>query len=263
MDFWARHFDKCHKLSTAIPRTVISEKTRLAPNLHMQPMIILWSMKVLINANTWVIWFQISMYHRGLGPREGKNQEDLIGSKMDLLCEPDASGLLADLLCTLWTSSGPATSIKLPPSDFLWQCLPRTSCGCASLGPPVAMTPSKLFTGRQMECIWLILVKQIARKCKISIHSRSRGTQQVQILFCYLTLQVHTGGPFSDLIRPSWFLPLMRYFGQEYKEGVSTLRHFPLIVIKEYLSICYLTGVSNWHHKLKNWKFHFHYYLQS
>ena len=39
------------------------------------------------------------------------------------------------------------------------------------------------------------------------IHSRSRGTQQ--ILFCYLTCQVYTGGPFSDLRRPSWFLPLM------------------------------------------------------
>ena len=51
--------------------------------------------------------------------REGKNQEDLIGSEMDLLCEPDVSGLLADLLCTLWTSCGPATSIILPPSDLL------------------------------------------------------------------------------------------------------------------------------------------------
>ncbi len=40
--------------------------------------------------------------------REGKNQEDLHGSKMDLLCEPDVSGLLVDLLCTLWTSWGPA-----------------------------------------------------------------------------------------------------------------------------------------------------------
>ena len=80
----------------------------------------------------------------------------------------------------------------LPPSHYL----PRTSCDSASLGPPV-------------ECIWLFLVKQIARKCKIRIHSRSRGTQQVQILFCYLTRQVHTGGPFSNLIRPSWFLPLI------------------------------------------------------
>ncbi len=60
-----------------------------------------------------------------------------------------------------------------------------------------------------MECIWLFLAKQIAGKYKIRIHSRSRGTQQVQIVFCYLTRQVHTGGPFSDLIRPSWFLPLM------------------------------------------------------
>ncbi len=51
----------------------------------------------------------------GLILREGKNQEDLIGSEMDLLCEPDMSGLLADLLCTQWTSSGPATSIILPP----------------------------------------------------------------------------------------------------------------------------------------------------
>ncbi len=76
---------------------------------------------------------------------------------MDLLCEPDASGLLADLVCTMWTSCGPATSIIY----------------------------------------------------KVRIHSRYRGTQQVQILFCYLTHQVHTGGPFSDLIRPSWFLPLM------------------------------------------------------
>ena len=32
--------------------------------------------------------------------REGKNQEDFIRSKMVLLCEPDASGLLVDLLCT-------------------------------------------------------------------------------------------------------------------------------------------------------------------
>ena len=30
--------------------------------------------------------------------REGKNQEDFIRSKVDLRCEPDASGLLADLL---------------------------------------------------------------------------------------------------------------------------------------------------------------------
>ncbi len=32
--------------------------------------------------------------------REGKNQEDRLRSEMDLLREPDASGLLADLLCT-------------------------------------------------------------------------------------------------------------------------------------------------------------------
>ncbi len=31
-------------------------------------------------------------------------------------------------------------------------------------------------------------------------------------LFCHLTSQVHTGGPFSDPIFPSWFLPLMIYF---------------------------------------------------
>ena len=41
--------------------------------------------------------------------REGKNQEDFIGFEMDLLCEPDVSGLLRDLLCTLSTSCGPAT----------------------------------------------------------------------------------------------------------------------------------------------------------
>ena len=51
--------------------------------------------------------------------REGKNQEDLIWSEMDLLCEPDVSGLLPDLLCTLGTSCGPATSIILPSSDLL------------------------------------------------------------------------------------------------------------------------------------------------
>ncbi len=52
--------------------------------------------------------------------REGKNQEDLIGSKMDLLCEPDTSGLLADLLCSLCTSCDPAASIILAPLDLLW-----------------------------------------------------------------------------------------------------------------------------------------------
>ncbi len=52
--------------------------------------------------------------------REGKNQEDLIGSEMDLLCETDASGLLADLLCTLRTSCDPAASIIVPLSDPLW-----------------------------------------------------------------------------------------------------------------------------------------------
>ncbi len=34
--------------------------------------------------------------------REGGNQ-DCIGSLMDILCETDASGLLMDLPCTLWT----------------------------------------------------------------------------------------------------------------------------------------------------------------
>ncbi len=97
--------------------------------------------------------------------REGKNQEDLIGSEMDLLCEPDVSGLLTDLLCTLWTSCGPATSIVLPPSDLLWNCLPRTSCGS--------------------ECIWLFLAKQISRKSNII-----KGKCQNRIFF-YLWSDLH------------------------------------------------------------------------
>ncbi len=70
---------------------------------------------------------------------------------MDLLCEPDASDLLANLLCTLWTSCSPAASIMfsldhiaslgppvaVPPSNLLWPCLPQTSCGCDSLGATV------------------------------------------------------------------------------------------------------------------------------
>ena len=36
-----------------------------------------------------------------------------------------------------------------------------------------------------------------------------QGTQEVQHPLSYLTRQVHTLGPFSDPIRPSWFLPLM------------------------------------------------------
>ncbi len=35
-------------------------------------------------------------------------------------------------------------SITLPSSDLWWQCLIQTSCGSASLGPPVAVTPSEL-----------------------------------------------------------------------------------------------------------------------
>ncbi len=87
--------------------------------------------------------------------------------------------------------------VALLPSSY---CLPRTSCDSASLGPPVVKPNSDLLCLPQ-----------------IRIHSRYRGTQQVQILFCYLTHQVHTGGPFSDLLRPSWFLPLMDIFlPQEY-----------------------------------------------
>ncbi len=55
----------------------------------------------------------------------------------------------------------------------------------------------------------------------VRIHSRSSGTQQVQILFCYLTRQVHKGGPFSDLIYPSWFLPLM-FSNRFYTQSTST-----------------------------------------
>ena len=77
------------------------------------------------------------------------------------------------------------------PLDLLWPCYLHH---IASLGPPVTVPPSDLL-------------------CKIKIHRRSTGTQQVQILFCYLTCKVHTGGPFSDLIRPFWFLPLMISIG--------------------------------------------------
>ncbi len=86
--------------------------------------------------------------------REGKN-----GSEKDILCEPDMSGLLADLLCTLWTSCGPAVASII-------FCLQGFTAGPAE---------------------------------------RSRSN----ILFCYLTRQVHTGGSFFDMIRPSWFFPLM------------------------------------------------------
>ena len=65
--------------------------------------------------------------------REGKNQEDLNGSEMDLLCEPDTSGLLSDLLCTPWTSCG------LAVASILF-CLYHI----VSLGPPVAVPPSDL-----------------------------------------------------------------------------------------------------------------------
>ena len=50
--------------------------------------------------------------------KRGKNQEDRIGSEMDPLCEPDASGPLEDLLCTLLTP--PAVA-----SIFIFCYLPR------------------------------------------------------------------------------------------------------------------------------------------
>ncbi len=148
-------------------------------------------------------------------------------SIMDLLCEPDAPdaspgppvALLLpsyclpqtscgydslgppvamtplDLLwqCLLQASCGNASlgpPVAVPPSDLLWLCLPRTPCGCASLGPFVAVPPSDL------RWLWLPRTKT---------HSRSRGTQQVQIHLCYLKRRVHTEVHFQTWYTPSGF----------------------------------------------------------
>ncbi len=50
----------------------------------------------------------------------------------------------------------PSDLLWLTPSDLLWQCLPRTSCGCDSLGPPVAVTPSDLLW------LWLPRTSKVA-----------------------------------------------------------------------------------------------------
>ncbi len=74
-------------------------------------------------------------------------------------CEPDALGLLVLMWpCCLhhilplshclprtscgYDSLGPPVAMTL--SDLLWQCFPRAYCGSASRKPPVAITPSDL-----------------------------------------------------------------------------------------------------------------------
>ncbi len=45
--------------------------------------------------------------------------EDLIRSEINLLCEPDVSGLLMDVLCTLWTSCGPPAAPIIHSPKFI------------------------------------------------------------------------------------------------------------------------------------------------
>ena len=80
--------------------------------------------------------------------KEGKNQENRLGSEIELLCEPDVSGMLTDLLYIPWTYCGSAkyfTCMILPPSYLLclhqtWLCLTCTCC--VSLVPAVCpLTP--------------------------------------------------------------------------------------------------------------------------
>ncbi len=42
--------------------------------------------------------------------REAKNKEDLIRSEVDLLCEPETSGLQVNPLCITWTSCVPVVA---------------------------------------------------------------------------------------------------------------------------------------------------------